>query len=506
MMKTRVLYACPGIHFMRKSFAAALGAAVIAACMGATACQQKSSSAATGDGSGSTPGTPVTGRPDSQSPTTPTSLNGEAVATTAVSISWQPATDDVAVAAYDIYRNGSKVGETSATRYIDTGLATQSNHTYAVRARDAAGNTSEPSSEVSVTTLAANMSSPLAEAAAAMQPGEWRVLSTGNLLPVLSQVQQGCGATGSIFPYTEDGVWDPQTHRVYFIGSDHIYIDQCSDKMAERFISYSEATNSWSELPDPAWFANGVRHGYDHTAIDVANGVLYHFQFGDSYRGVQRYNVTTGSWLAATPDAPSRACCVGVEYFPEFTGGNSQTPGGLVMAGDRNVWVHRTVTNTWTNNLGGSGNLNFGDYHTLAEYNPVHKVVIFGGGEIYSPYQAFGTLYKLAADGTISTVATAPFGLRVNQSIVTVDPMSGDYLVFGPNGEFYVLDITTNIMSQWQLQGTTPPFSSPRRESGVSAVDLTIAVPISTYGVVMFVKHIPDNSAETKVYLYKHSQ
>lgn len=344
------------------------------------------------------------------------------------------------------------------------------------------------------------MSGPLAQTAAAMQAGEWIEFASNNLEPTLAQTV--CGATGSIFPYSEDAVWDPVSHRVYFIGSDHIYIGDCPNLIGQRFISYSEASNGWSVMPNPAWFVPRVAHGYDHSAIDSANGVFYHHPYGNGDRGTHRYDITASIWLADTPTAPTRACCAGVEYFPEFVGADSgTTPGGLIFAADGNVWAHRTATNKWTGALSNS-RLNYGEYHTLAEYNPVHKVVIFGGGEIYSPYQVFRTLYKLAADGTISALNDAPFSLRVNLSLVTVDPVSGDYLVFGPNGEFYVFDVINNT---WTLKTGAPPFAAPRRDSNVTTVDLVVAAPISTYGVVMFIKHFPGNAAQTKVYLYKHT-
>lgn len=338
--------------------------------------------------------------------------------------------------------------------------------------------------------------SSLAQTAAAMQPGEWRELVTTNLEPTL--FNPTCAATGSIFPYSEDAVWDPVSRRVLFIGSDHVHCDT----MAQRFIAYSESTNAWSTQPNPPWFSNGVRHGYDHSAMDGANGILYHFPYaGYGGRPLHRYDTRTSAWLSDTASGPSMDCCAGVEHFAEFTGGiTTAAPGGVVLAGNGNVYVYRAETNSWTGALS-AARLNFGDYHTVAEYNPVHKVTIFGGGEIYNPYQAFNTLYKLAPDGSITPLAGAPFNLRVNQSIVTVDPVGGDYLVFGPNGEFYALNPVTNT---WTQQPGPPPFASPKRESGVMTVDLTVAAPISTYGVVMFIKHIPGNAAQTKVYLYKH--
>ncbi len=71
----------------------------------------------------------------------------------------------------------------------------------------------------------------LAQTAALVQPGEWRELATTNLLPTLTQ--STCPATGSIFPYAEEAVWDPRSRRVFFLGSDHLH---CST-IGQRFVA-----------------------------------------------------------------------------------------------------------------------------------------------------------------------------------------------------------------------------------------------------------------------------
>jgi hypothetical protein len=388
--------------------------------------------------------------------------------------------------------NGGKA--TSGNQTLSTLTATA---TYTLTCSGSGGNTSQ-SATVTVTTVTppppGASGDNLAETAALMQPGEWRELVTNNLEPTLNNPT--CGATGSVFPYSEDAVWDPVSRRVFFIGSDHVYCDT----MTQRFIAYSEATNSWATLPNPSWFSNGVHHGYDHSAIDTTNGIYYHFPFaGYGNRPLHRYDTGTDTWLADTPVAPNTTCCAGVEYFPEFVGTNtSVATGGVVMAGGRDVHVYRAATNSWVGPLNTTPLSDTGDYHNVAEYNPVHKVVIFGGGN------GSGALYKLAANGTVTPLTAAPFQLRVIESIVTVDPVSGDYLVFGRNGEFYKFDVTDGPAGAWTQQPGPPPFSTPQFQSGSSAVDLTVAAPISTYGVVMFVKHIPGNASQTKVYLYKH--
>jgi hypothetical protein len=95
---------------------------------------------------------------DSQAPTPPTNLVAGGGAGSAT-LNWSPASDDVGVTAYNVYRGTSpgvvpssanRVAQTSATSYTDTGLAAGAYY-YVVTARDAAGNESDPSNEASAT-------------------------------------------------------------------------------------------------------------------------------------------------------------------------------------------------------------------------------------------------------------------------------------------------------------------------------------------------------------------
>ena len=91
---------------------------------------------------------------DTQKPSTPTGLQVTAGATSAT-LSWSASSDNVAVAGYQVIRNEAQVATTPSTAYADTGLASASTYTYAVAAYDAAGNVSDPSAPVTVTTSAA---------------------------------------------------------------------------------------------------------------------------------------------------------------------------------------------------------------------------------------------------------------------------------------------------------------------------------------------------------------
>jgi len=89
---------------------------------------------------------------DTQAPTAPTGLTAGTVTETSVALSWTASTDNVKVTGYDVYRGTTKVGSSTGTTYTDTGLTAGTAYSYTVRAKDAAGNVSAPSSALAVTT------------------------------------------------------------------------------------------------------------------------------------------------------------------------------------------------------------------------------------------------------------------------------------------------------------------------------------------------------------------
>jgi hypothetical protein len=87
-------------------------------------------------------------QPDTQAPTEVQGLVGYP-ATQSVILTWSPSTDNVGVAGYAIFRNGSQIGTTSQTNYQDMGVTGFASNSYAVLAYDVAGNVSLPSTTVS---------------------------------------------------------------------------------------------------------------------------------------------------------------------------------------------------------------------------------------------------------------------------------------------------------------------------------------------------------------------
>ena len=98
---------------------------------------------------------------DSSPPSPPTNLTATAIGPNRVDLSWTASNDNVGVAGYTIYRNGSSIVTVSGTTaYSDTTVGPSTTYTYTVDAFDAAQNHSALSSPATVTTPAAGDTSP----------------------------------------------------------------------------------------------------------------------------------------------------------------------------------------------------------------------------------------------------------------------------------------------------------------------------------------------------------
>lgn len=104
---------------------------------------------------------PMTVTPgDTKAPSAPGTPTMTAHGTKSISFQWTEATDDVAVYAYEIYRDGEKIGEVGrdTLSYQDTGLTESTAYKYDVYARDRAGNRSDAAT-ASLNTAALTISS-----------------------------------------------------------------------------------------------------------------------------------------------------------------------------------------------------------------------------------------------------------------------------------------------------------------------------------------------------------
>jgi hypothetical protein len=309
--------------------------------------------------------------------------------------------------------------------------------------------------------------SALSDAAATLQPGQWRVLGTANL----NRATLDDGAGYHVLYYTEDLTWDPVSRQLLFVGGGH-------DTDAE-FLRYRESTNAWTRTkPAGSQWHDNFSHAYDHNAIAPALGKFYFRQPAyDPSNYLEIYDITSNTWSRSAPMPYRPGCCGGLEYFPELN--------GLVLAnGDAGLLFYDPAANRWSE-ISGAG---WGDYHNFAEYSPVHKVMIFGGAES----SGTNAVFRLNASRQIARLSNAPAHMGTTHSIVTTDPVSGNFLVFFDNA-FYELNPATDT---WRRMSANAPWQS---SGGVFGV---VATPISTYGVVAFVEYAGDSS---KVYLYRHT-
>jgi len=90
--------------------------------------------------------------PDLTPPTRPENLAAAASSSREVLLAWDASKDDVGVAGYELLRGDAVVATVSRLQAADKGLEGLTEYCYGVRALDAAGNRSEPSSRVCVKT------------------------------------------------------------------------------------------------------------------------------------------------------------------------------------------------------------------------------------------------------------------------------------------------------------------------------------------------------------------
>jgi len=245
-----------------------------------------------------------------------------------------------------------------------------------------------------------------------------------------------------------------------------------------RHIVYSEATNRWTVEPLPSWAggAYGIAHGYEHSAIDPTTGNIYLRLFNST--AIYRWSRQTKVWTAL-PAGPNTAVAAAIEYFPEM--------GGLVYVGGGEVHFFSETQGRWSRLASG---LAMGPYSHVASYNPIHRIVVFGGGNGSS------RLYRLNANGTIAPIRSAPANVGILASVFTVDPASGRHLLFTSGGGFFEYDVAGDSWSGRSANGVLMFSADANR------VLFRVAVPVPSLGVLKFLGY---DGRSSSTYVYKHA-
>ncbi|MGE3805093.1 MAG: amidohydrolase family protein, partial [Gemmataceae bacterium] len=311
----------------------------------------------------------------------------------------------------------------------------------------------------------------LGKLAASMKPGTWAELKTDGLTADLLKVQNH-----HILEYTAAGTWAPKSQQFLFVGQGHY--------SALKFIRFDAAANTWKLLPTPSWWQGDaetgkgpIGHAYYNNTIDPDKGLLYHHQ--SATRLVHRYDVAKDEWTTL-PEIKDAATGHGtaIAYFPERN--------GLVRVLGGNVHCFDEGKQAWSKL--NTEKLAMGPYHNVARYSPGHQLVLFGGGN------GSKHLYTLDAQGNIARLDDAPVEIGINTALVTVDPVTGDFLVLHRDDKFFALNPSTGKWRELSTEGM--PFAMKG-----SSFDV-IAAPVKNHGVTMFVT-APRKGL--KVCLYKHA-
>src|SRR5262249_42974047 len=98
--------------------------------------------------------------PDVVAPSVPANVHTTTVNVNQVVLAWNNSTDNVGIPTYQVLRDNVVIGSPTTNTFTDGTVAPGTSYSYTVVARDAAGNTSAPSTPLPVTTPVAGDVSP----------------------------------------------------------------------------------------------------------------------------------------------------------------------------------------------------------------------------------------------------------------------------------------------------------------------------------------------------------
>jgi hypothetical protein len=345
-----------------------------------------------------------------------------------------------------------------------------------------------------VQTAAPAAETELGRLAASIKPGEIEELITKNCDHGLFKMwydweeedikRYGSQKMFNVICWNNDMKWDPVTRQVLVINGGHY--------SSFKFITYSADDNTWKLMPVPPWIdprsadcttcgsdgKDGNRswprtHFYDKLAISPR-----HRLFAVNMNGLYLYNIDKAAWSPRidTSSGGKDAFQV-IEYFPEMNAFIYECNWGR----DLRLW---DVEKQEERRL---GSYPFG-IHGVMEYNPVHKVMLFGAGDDRG--SANSHLYLLDKDGHVTKQKAPPIHINCTPtSKLMCDPVSGEYIVKALQ-QNKVLAYHP-IRDQWK---ELPDVTFPDGES--------LGVPIDTYGVMMLLTRT--GGREFRCHLYKH--
>ncbi|WP_193726579.1 glycosyl hydrolase family 18 protein [Paenibacillus guangzhouensis] len=317
-----------------------------------------------------------TSAPDTTPPTAPTALTVSTVSSNALTLSWQPSTDNIGVKNYTVFQNGTSLGTSTNTSYLVTGLSANSTYVFSVKASDAAGNVSAASNEVTVTTPAPDLTPPTAPTnlTASNVTSNTVVLtwnaSTDNVAVSGYDIYAGPALKGSTTgtSYTVTGL-SPTTLYSFTVKAKDAAgnISDASNPVSVTTLEGSKGGDYKIVGYFPSW---GVYSGRNYKVPDIDASKVTHinFAFADIC-----WNGKHGNPDPTGPNPTTWSC--------QDENGNINVPNGTIVQGD--PWADTGMSypgDTWDTPIKGS----FNQLNKLKKAYPHLKTIISVGGWSWS--------------------------------------------------------------------------------------------------------------------------
>ncbi|MFO7899238.1 MAG: hypothetical protein R6V58_09275 [Planctomycetota bacterium] len=258
-------------------------------------------------------------------------------------------------------------------------------------------------------------------------------------------------------------------------------------RQTRRFVAYSERKNAWRSIEldrksDNPVFRTRYGHVYGTNAFDHERSRFYHLYRSfksekeglDLTGGISSFDVVAEKWTKLPPRPKGLGGGMALEYFGAMDGLVSlgRKPGFFSIA--RRKWEAMPESPV-------SG------YHSLFRHNPYRQELLMAGGN-HNPR----VVARLTKNGTVERLKDCPVSLSVSSDKVTVDPVTGKYLIYGGNkGEKKLYEFDSDENTYRLIEAFTANWPYSRYAMPVCAF-------IPEYGVIMW--------AEPKgVYLWKHT-
>ncbi|MGB0910467.1 MAG: hypothetical protein ACPGYT_08905 [Nitrospirales bacterium] len=331
----------------------------------------------------------------------------------------------------------------------------------------------------------------LSDVANAMSVGTWEEISTTDLnFDFFHYPGEPARLTTA---FMGDAMWDPTSQQVLFLGAGHY-----SSSQMHR---YTESSNAWNKGANPPGAPIGLGHAYYHNSISVNDRIVLYVRINSRRFRLYEYNIDGNSWTTRAETANDGDTAHGFVYFPErrlfyLADGTF----GILRVFNRgtNSWsVHATNRNCFA--LGNTTTTGY--YHNFAVYNPIRKEIVFGGGNTSNGANS-RAMCTMNESGTITEMPLAPTNLGISSDnngggLISIDSSSGDLLVLTQLGQFYAFNFASN---QWRTINDSATRPSQFSLTANNTIN-DFVVPISTYGVMMYV-----DEKTKKAFLYKHAQ